>query len=96
MAPRTVRKKKQQQSSVFFDGEMRCIEPKILEISLERKLQGKRFPKFRYISRGCTLFWKVWKILFHSLLEKMDVFVEWKALPAPLGLRLTRQFKTNR
>ena len=50
MAPRTFRKKKQQQSSVFFDGEMRCIEPKILEISLERKLQGKRFPKFRYKS----------------------------------------------
>ena len=30
---------------------MRTIQPKILEIPLERKLQGKRFPKFRYTSR---------------------------------------------
>ena len=40
--------------------------------------------KCRYTSRGCPLFWKFWKILFHSLLPecrrkfKPDVLVEWK------------------
>ena len=36
---------------------------------MERKLPGKRFRKFGYTSRGFPLFWKVWKMLFHSLLE---------------------------
>ena len=51
---------------------------------MERKLPGKHFRKFGYTSRGFALFWKFWKMLFHSLLEvaknfKPDVFVEWKA-----------------
>ena len=69
-------------------SEMRTIQPKILEFWeqswMERKLPGKHFRKFGYTSRGFALFWKFWKMLFHSLLEvaknfKPDVFVEWKA-----------------
>ena len=36
---------------------------------MERKLPGKHFRKFGYTSRGFALFWKFWKMLFHSLLE---------------------------
>ena len=39
------------------------------EIWMERKLPGKFFENFGYSSRGCPLFWKIWKMLFHSLLE---------------------------
>ena len=47
-------------------SEMWTIQPKILEIQ-GAKLNGKK--KFGYTSRGCPLFWKFWKILFHSLLK---------------------------
>ena len=49
---------------------MQTIEPKILEIP-EAKLNGKKTSgkKFGYTSRGCPLFRKFWKMLFHSLLE---------------------------
>ena len=56
---------------------MRTIQPKVLEIpgaKLSRKKTfGKKFRKFGYASRGCPLFWKSWKILFHSLLEFAEI-----------------------
>ena len=36
---------------------------------MERKLPGKIFQKFGYLSQGRPLFWNIWKMLFHSLLE---------------------------
>ena len=49
---------------------MQTIEPEILEIP-EAKLNGKKTSgkKIGYTSRGCPLFRKFWKMLFHSLLE---------------------------
>ena len=47
-------------------SEMWTIQSKILEI-LGAKFNGKK--KLGYTSRGCPLFWKIWKILFHSLLK---------------------------
>ena len=45
---------------------MWTIQSKILEIP-GAKFNGKK--KLGYTSRGCPLFWKIWKILFHSLLK---------------------------
>ena len=36
---------------------------------MERKLPGKFFRKFGNSFRGWSLFWKFWKMLFHSLTE---------------------------
>ena len=36
---------------------------------MARKLLWKFFRKFGYTSRGCSLFWKFWEMLFLSLLE---------------------------
>ena len=36
---------------------------------MERKLPRNFFGKLGYTSRGCSLFWKFWTILFHSLLK---------------------------
>ena len=54
-------------------SEMRTIQLKILEIPRAnlngKKTTGKNFRKFGYTSRGCPLFWKFLKMLFHLLLE---------------------------
>ena len=36
---------------------------------MERKFPGKIFQKFGYLSQARPLFWNIWKMLFHSLLE---------------------------
>ena len=57
----------------LLNFEMQTTQPQILEIpgaKLNRKTTfGKKFRKFGYTSRGCPLFWKFWKVLFHLLLE---------------------------
>ena len=48
-----------------------------------RKTSGRKFSKISVYVTGCPVFWKFWKMPFHSLLEterkfKQDFLVEWK------------------
>lgn len=48
--------------------------PEILEkIKWNENSQLENFRKFKYTPRGCPLFRKFWKMLFHSPLEFPDI-----------------------
>lgn len=60
-------------SEFFFISEVRTIEPKISEIPELKangtEILGENFSRIGHISRGCPLFRKFEKILFHSPLK---------------------------
>jgi len=48
--------------------------PEILEkFKWNENSKLENFRKFKYTPRGCPLFWKFWKMLFHSPLEFPDI-----------------------